>query len=239
MTTKSALISASSHGLGKEIASVFAENSYDIILHGRNQLKLKQAKRDLESLGANVFQVIGDVRDPSVIEELYQTSINKDISVLVNNVGIPCAGLPIGNLKDSYIRENIQTNLLSVLNLTTKLFPYLAEKKSGTIITLNSMVGLEPKRHRTIHTASKCGLRGFFNSLRIEAEENGIRIINIYPTQIKTTPDKTYGWEPREVAELIYTAHSNPLFPDEIALDGREKKYRPHVEHTSWIQKRF
>ena len=223
-TNKCVLVTASSKGLGKSIANVFAENGYDIILHGRDINKVKETKQFIQKNKVKTYEVIGDLRDKEVIQSLVDISKNK-ITVLVNNAAIPCYGLPLEKMNNDKIMESLESNLISAILLTHKIYSLMKEQGFGSIININSIVGKEPKKFRSIHSATKWGLKGFSKSLRIEAKENGIKVINVYPTQIKTVKEHTYGLEPHDVAKKIYEEHTNGD-TGELVLDGRPEEFR-------------
>ena len=222
-TNKCALVTASSKGLGKVIAKEFINQDYRVILHGRDENKLLATR---EELGSNVIDaVIGDLRSDDVIEKLYEASKGQ-ISVLVNNAAIPCYGLPLDKMNEDQVWESLSTNLVAPIKLTQKIYPLLKQQGYGSIININSIVGKEPKKFRSVHSATKWGLKGFTKSLRIEAHEHNVLLINIYPTQIKTVKEHTFGLEPQEVAQDVFKCHKIGLL--ERVIDGRPAEYRPY-----------
>ena len=222
-TNKCALVTASSKGLGKVIAKEFINQDYRVILHGRDENKLLATR---EELGSNVIDaVIGDLRSDDVIEKLYEASKGQ-ISVLVNNAAIPCYGLPLDEMNEDQVWESLSTNLVAPVKLTQKIYPLLKQQGHGSIININSIVGKEPKKFRSVHSATKWGLKGFTKSLREEAYEHNVQLINIYPTQIKTVKEHTFGLEPQEVAQDVFKCHKIGLL--ERVIDGRPAEYRPY-----------
>ena len=222
-TNKCALVTASSKGLGKVIAKEFINQDYRVILHGRDENKLLATR---EELGSNVIDaVIGDLRSDDVIEKLYEASKGQ-ISVLVNNAAIPCYGLPLDEMNEDQVWESLSTNLVAPVKLTQKIYPLLKQQGHGSIININSIVGKEPKKFRSVHSATKWGLKGFTKSLREEAYEHNVQLINIYPTQIKTVKEHTFGLEPQEVAQDVFRCHKIGLL--ERVIDGRPAEYRPY-----------
>ena len=224
-TNKCVLITASSKGLGKAIAKEFAFHGYQIILHGRDEKKLHATKFEINS--QVVDMVVGDLRSELVLDELYRASRRHSINVLVNNAAIPCYGLPLDGMKPMQVYESIETNLISPIRLTQKIYPLLKEQRHGSIININSIVGKEPKKYRSVHSATKWGLKGFTKSLRIEAEDYNVKLINVYPTQIKTVKEHTFGLEPYDVAKQIYNEHQTGESWDELIIDGRPEEFRP------------
>ena len=92
---KSVLITGSNRGLGKELALVFANNNYDVILHGRDKKELKKVKEQVSKTGVNCSSVSGDLNSNKTIDELDKISRDKNISVLINNAGMLCPYLPL------------------------------------------------------------------------------------------------------------------------------------------------
>ena len=222
-TNKCALVTASSKGLGKAIAKEFINQDYRVILHGRDKNKLLTTR---EELGSNVIDaIVGDLRSEVTVEKLYDVSKER-ISVLVNNAAIPCYGLPLDEMNEDQVWESLETNLVAPIKLTKKIYPLLKKQGYGSIININSIVGKEPKKFRSVHSATKWGLKGFTKSLRIEAHEHNVLLINIYPTQIKTVKEHTFGLEPQEVAQDVFKCHKIGLL--ERVIDGRPAEYRPY-----------
>ena len=222
-TNKCALVTASSKGLGKAIAKEFINQDYRVILHGRDKNKLLTTR---EELGSNVIDaIVGDLRSEVTVEKLYNVSKER-ISVLVNNAAIPCYGLPLDEMGEDQVWESLETNLVAPIKLTKKIYPLLKQQGYGSIININSIVGKEPKKFRSVHSATKWGLKGFTKSLRIEAHEHNVQLINIYPTQIKTVKEHTFGLEPEEVAQDVFKCHKIGLL--ERVIDGRPAEYRPY-----------
>ncbi len=95
-------------------------------------------------------------------------------------------------------------------------------------MNINSVSGLEAQSARPVYCASKWGLRGFAEALRKEALKHHIRIVDIYPSRVKTRPKFTYGMDPHELAEKIYH------FVEEtdrvvFIVDDRPKAYKRYA----------
>ena len=80
------------------------------------------------------------------------------------------------------------------------------------------MVGLEIKPLRTMYSATKWGLRGFSQSLK--SENKNISILDVYPTNIKTTPDRQNAMDVDYVVNSIYNSFINK--DETLILDGRK-----------------
>ena len=86
------------------------------------------------------------------------------------------------------------------------------------VVNINSMVGLEAKKNRTLYAAGKWGLRGFSDSLKQETIP--YKLLDVYPTNIKTWPERENAMDISYVMEKIYLAMLNS--ENELILDGRK-----------------
>jgi short-subunit dehydrogenase len=225
----SIIITASSHGLGLSIAKRFSER-YRIILHGRRAKAIDEATSEVNNVVASVE---GDLRDSETHMRLHDLAVKHNTSVLINNAAIPCYGIPLEEMSHDQIMESLSTNLVSPIALSHKLYYVLRQNAPGGIININSVVGIEPKKNRSVHSATKWGLRGFSKSLRLESHENNMRIMNVYPTRIMTTPEFAYGLDPDYVSDKIYEHFHNPSGSDDLVIDGRPLEYQPEKKYEA------
>ncbi len=221
--SKFILITGSGRGLGKELALVFADNRYNIILHDRSEADLKDIKKEISLKNVDFFLVAGDLRAEKTLNNLYKISEKKRISILINNAGVHCPKLPLEKINDKQIDDLLLTNLIAPIKLTCRLYPLFLKTGRGTIININSISGLENQKFRTLYCASKWGLRGFADTLKLEAEGKNIRVIDVFPSRIKTRPEFTEGMKTKYVAQKIYEVYENTNL-NKLILDERPKK---------------
>ncbi len=174
------LITGSSKGLGKELALKFAQQGYNLIIHGRDTQALEATKKEIMQKGVDCKIVIGDLKSNTTLDKLAEIAKKEDISILINNAGLGEKSA-LEKAEDSYIEDVFITNLVSLIKLTKRIYIHFLEKGKGTIININSISGLENKERGSIYRASKCGLRGFSDNLRLEAEKNNIRVLTSSP----------------------------------------------------------
>ena len=222
---ETALITGSGNGVGKALAFVFAGNNYNIIIHARKQSELEEVYRETSERGIRCYSVQGDLRNDKTLADLYAIAKEKDIGVFINNAATRCPGVPFEQISEEYLNDLIRVSLYVPIKLTKMIYPLFLEKKKGTIININSITAIEPKKARSVSSAAKWGLRGFTDCLRLEAREHNIHVIGVYPTRIKTKPEFEYGINPREIAENIYLACQDP-FAENIIFEGRQKRFR-------------
>jgi len=212
MKKQKVLITGSSSGLGKALSIFFSKKGHDIIAHGRDKARLEDLKKEIRTYNVNCETYKCNLNSLVEVKGLAEFSVKNNVKVLINNAGLLCQGKELKNLNDNEIIGQINVNLLAPILLSK----YLSEHVNN-IININSMVGREIKKHRTIYSASKWGLRGFSNSLRMEL--NHVKILDVYPTNIQTSSDKKNSMNIDFVCKEIYTAYLKN--DEEIILDGR------------------
>lgn len=203
------LITGSSRGLGKELAYVFAENGYNLILHGRNLKALEELRRKIvKACEVSCCIAHGDITADYTISQLVDVAEKKDIDILINNAAM-YVNREIACLSSATIKKIINTNLVAPMILTQKIFQLFQRKQSGLIININSMAGKAGGDGETAYCAGKHGLSGFSKALQFDATRHNIRVIDVYPGAMKTgmtlgRKDREKFSDPNEVAELVF-----------------------------------
>ena len=213
MSLSKVLITGSSSGLGNHLALYFSEKGHEILLHGRNEHKLIRIKNEINKNGSNAEYIVADLSNNEELELLCNKAKKSNIKMLINNAGIICPGLPLKELSYEDIESMIKVNLVAPIKIISNLNNILDH-----VININSMVGLEPKKNRSLYAASKWGLRGFSESLK--QEDISYKILDVYPTNIKTWPERENAMELNFVLNSIYDAMLGGK--KELILDGRK-----------------
>lgn len=219
MERKWILVTGSAKGLGRAIALVFGKNNYNIVLSDIDKTNLKKTEKELQKYKVETLSVIGDLTTEKTIKNLEDISREKNLDILVNNAGLHCPYKPLQDLTDEQIDDMISINLIVPIKLTKRIYKIFIEKKCGTIVNINSLSGLKNHKIRTIYSSSKWGLRGFSESLKIEAKKYNVNILDVYPGRIKTKPEFEFGLEPEVVAQKIYDALQDTDI-EKIVIDG-------------------
>lgn len=185
---KVALITGASRGIGKAIALRLAAEGADIAFTDlRNDENMQALVKELESLGVKAKGYASNAADT---EETARTvaAVAEDfgrIDILVNNAGITKDGLLLRMTEDQWDAV-INVNLKSVFNFTKAVAPIMSSQRSGSIISLSSVVGVSGNAGQTNYSASKAGIIGFTKSVAKEFGKRGIRANAIAPGFIIT-----------------------------------------------------
>ncbi|TYS13161.1 SDR family NAD(P)-dependent oxidoreductase [Rossellomorea vietnamensis] len=209
---KTAVISGGGSGLGRELAIVYSNEGYHILLLGRTEEKLQSVKEEIITDGGTASFIVIDIASAEEVEKASRQITEKhDVELLINNAGVGIFG-PFLQAGFEEIEKMLSVNFLGTVYLTKALLPSMVSKDSGSIINIISTAGLRGKKNESYYAASKFALRGFAESLQKEFEESGISIINAYMGGMNTpfwdesqhVQDPSRLRSPREVAEIIY-----------------------------------
>lgn len=212
------VITGASKGLGREMALVFAAAGGNLILTARSGELLDEVRGDVTACGVECVNVVGDLRDTPVLDQVKSLCIDRQIDILVNNAGIVDI-TPLEDVPDRRIRDLIEINLLVPIQLTRAVIGMFKQRRAGIIININSAGGKRPVPDHTIYCASKYGLNGFVESLKIEVKGLGIRILNVCPGKMATNLFSAAGRPmdmeafipPREIANgVLYLLSLSP-----------------------------
>lgn len=179
---KTIFITGASSGIGKEIAKLFQQNGWNVIATMRKpELETELGKLDRVKL------VSVDVTNVGSIRQAISQGIASfgGIDVLVNNAGYYILG-PLESASHEQIRQQIDTNLIGLIDVTKEMVPYFRKQRSGCIINLSSIAGVVAIPLQSLYHAAKWGVEGFSESLQYELRPYNIRVKLIEPGTIKT-----------------------------------------------------
>lgn len=176
------VITGASEGIGRALSLALAPQQSKLVLAARNEKRLDQLKKEIESLGGQALVMPTDITSEEACKNLIEAAVSAwgGIDVLVNNAG-RTMWTTLEDLKDtSIIEQLIRVNYLGAAYCTYYALPYLKASK-GRIATISSVAGLTGVPTRTAYSASKHALFGFFDSLRIELIGTGVTVTMITP----------------------------------------------------------
>ncbi|AZU61343.1 SDR family oxidoreductase [Neobacillus mesonae] len=187
LSGKTALILASSQGLGFAIAERLVKEGANVVISGRDVEKLKAQCRQLEEngLGKSAYQK-ADIMNPDDIKRLvsHTVEIFGTIDMLVNNAGGPPAG-SFEELTDEQWQASFELNLLSFIRAIRAALPYLKER-GGKILNIASSSIKEPIPGLILSNTFRTGIIGLTKTLVSELAPYNILINTIAPGRIAT-----------------------------------------------------
>lgn len=202
LENKIAMITGASRGIGRSTALLFADNGADIIFTDfREDDNSKSLLEELKAKGVRATFFAADASNHERTLEIAQ-EIQKEfgrLDVLINNAGITRDNLLL-RMSPADWDLVINCNLRSVYNYCKAFTPMMIKQRSGSIINISSIVGINGNAGQCNYSASKAGILGFTKSLAKELGSRGIRSNAIAPGFIETAmtqqlpEDVRKGW---------------------------------------------
>ena len=238
---KVVLVTGGSRGIGREVAEVYAENGYDVVInYVSDKTDVEGIKKEFEEKGVKCLLVKADVSKAEDVDNMVEEAIKQfgKIDVLVNNAGIT-RDILLMRMSEEDFDKVIEINLKGTYLVTKAVTKYMMKKRQGSIINLASVVGVVGNAGQTNYAASKAGIIGFTKSVAKELASRNIRANAVAPGFIETDmtsilsdsvkenistqiPLKRMGTA-REVAEVIYflgSGKSSYITGQVINIDG-------------------
>ncbi|MBT4959899.1 MAG: 3-oxoacyl-ACP reductase FabG [Flavobacteriaceae bacterium] len=188
LKNKVSLITGANRGIGKAIATKFAQNGSNLILTSRQNGNLDKFKDELESkYKINVMTFHFDLKDTSEIKKAFK-KIHlkiKKIDILVNNAGILGDALT-RMISSKLINEVFSINTFGIIYMTQNSLPFMIKNGGGSIINISSIIGTNGNKGQIVYSGSKSAVIGITKSSSKELAINNIRVNAIAPGFIET-----------------------------------------------------
>ena len=218
MSTKIALVTGGSRGIGKEIALALAKEGNNIaISYGTNSEGAMEVVNEIKAYGVDGIAVKADVSVSEDVKHLIKTVEDQlgTIDILVNNAGITKDNLLIRMSEEDW-DSVMDVNLKGTFLCTKAVSRSMMKKRYGKIINITSVVGITGNAGQGNYSASKAGVIGFTKSMAKELASRGIRVNAVAPGLIKT--DMTNVLTDEIKAEMLKMIPLNTMGnPEDIA----------------------
>jgi short-subunit dehydrogenase len=182
---KTAIITGSSRGIGKAIATSLAKEGMNLVLAARGKEALEETARELSSqYKVRVVGVPCDVTQQADLQNLVDTAIRefKKIDALINNAGVS-SQYPFHEQPLEDIEKLMYTNFFGYVMLTRLVINHFVANKGGAVINMvsgSTMVD-PPPRNFIVYTSLKWALRKWGKGLFWEMRDLGIKVTSLLP----------------------------------------------------------
>ncbi|WP_282940929.1 SDR family NAD(P)-dependent oxidoreductase [Paenibacillus sp. RC67] len=181
------LITGGSSGIGLAFAERFIKAGNQVIIIGRRENVLQNAKEKFPSLITRVSDL--DIESERAALFDWVTANYPDVNVLVNNAGIQQRfNVLKADAKNnwSYFNKEITTNIEAPFHLSMLFAPFFATKEEATIINVTSGLAFTPFAIAPIYSATKAALHSFTMSLRYQLSETSVEVVEVAPPAVNT-----------------------------------------------------
>ncbi len=185
---KTVLVTGASGGIGYELAKLFAQDGYGLVLVARRSEKLLAVAGELEkAFQAKVKVIVKDLAQPSAAPEIFsqlqRESVHVDI--LVNNAGAGTLGFFSESDTQSQL-DTIELNVVALTHLTRLFLPDMIKNKFGKILNVASTAAFEPGPLMATYYATKAFVLSFSQALANELEGSGVTVTTFCPGPTRT-----------------------------------------------------
>ncbi|MCM3569263.1 SDR family oxidoreductase [Neobacillus mesonae] len=203
------LITGGAAGIGFAFAERFINAGNKVIVCGRRETKLQEAKGKYPELITRVCDVTIESDRIALFD--WVTSEHPDVNVLVNNAGIQQRyHILKANAKEdwSYYSQELASNIEAPFHFSMLFAPYFAKKDYAAILNVSSGLAFTPMAIAPIYSATKAAVHSFTMSLRHQLEDTAIEVIEIAPPAVNTDLGgaglHTFGTPIDEFADSIF-----------------------------------
>jgi NADP-dependent 3-hydroxy acid dehydrogenase YdfG len=217
MSTRTALITGATSGIGRATATLFAKNGIQLILCGRRQERLDSLSEAL-SEHTNIHTLNFDVRDKDTVFKLLQNlpEAFSEIDILINNAGNAHGLDSIQNGNTDDWDAMLDINVKGLLYVSKAIIPKMIANKSGHIINIGSTAGKEVYPNGNVYCASKHAVDAINQGMRLDLNGKGIKVGAINPGLVETEFSEVRFKGDSTRAEKVYQKFT-PLQPEDIA----------------------
>jgi len=222
LSGKVAIVTGAAAGMGKAIAELFAQEGAKVVASDLNAEGIQAVVNGITEKGGTAIAVTANVAKEEDVQNLVDTAVSTygTVDILINNAGIMDNFVPAAEITDELWERVFAVNTTGPMRTTRKVLPIFMEKKSGAIVNIASIGGLQGSRAGATYTASKHAVIGFTKNVGFQYAEFGIRCNAIAPGGVNTNIASTFtNVSPFGMGKATAGASFNPRSgePEEIA----------------------
>jgi NAD(P)-dependent dehydrogenase (short-subunit alcohol dehydrogenase family) len=184
---KVAIVTGGGGGIGRAIALRFTREGAAVVVAGPTEEKIKAVEKEILESGGRALAVLTDVADEANVERMVAAALSEfsQIDILVNNAGIAGPTALVPNVSREEWDRTFAVNLTGAFLCAKHVLPHLIERRSGCIINITSIAGLQAYAYRSPYCASKWGMIGLTQTLAEEGGRYGITANAIAPGPVR------------------------------------------------------
>ena len=174
-----AVVTGASSGIGYELAKLFVENNYDLVI-AADEPAIVEAGDAFRRSGAAVEVIQADLSTIEGVDALYGAIGDRPVDALAANAG---RGLGKGFLDQDFdaARKVVDTNITGTIYLLQMVGRRMRERGRGRILITGSIAGLMPGTYQAVYNGTKAFLDSFAFALRHELKDTGVTVTCLMP----------------------------------------------------------
>jgi uncharacterized oxidoreductase len=186
------LITGGATGIGLAMAEAFLEAGNKVVICGRRENRLAEAREKIPGLYTRKCDVTSCADRRALFDWIKENL--KDLNMLVNNAGIQkMVDFTSGAKELDKPGDEITTNLVAPIRLTALFAPFLMKQKAAAIFNVSSGLGFVPIAMMPVYCATKAALHSFTVSLRFQLRDSSVKVFEIIPPAVETELGRNEG----------------------------------------------
>jgi short-subunit dehydrogenase len=181
-----ALVTGASSGIGLELAKLFAEHDYDVVVAAEDA-ELDGAADAVRALGAQVEAVRVDLATRDGVEQLVARvqAAGRPLDALALNAGVGLGGAFLEQDLER-VFNLIDLNVRSTVHLARRLMPAMVARGRGRVLVTSSIAALTPGTFQAVYNASKSFVHSWSEAVRNEIKDSGVTVTALQPGATET-----------------------------------------------------
>lgn len=217
-------ITGGSAGIGLSIAKAFLHLQNTVIICGRDELRLAQARKAYPDLHTLKCDITDSDDSKRAFEKI--TSEHEGLNILINNAGIQYNyNMYDADVTPERIQKEIDTNFSSLVKLTSLFLPALMKQPEAAVVNVSSATGIVPKDNAAVYSGTKAAVHSFSSVLRRQLANSSVRVFELFPPVVDTEMTRGRG--------------GNKLSPEFVASQlihsMKQDKYEISVGRVRWL----
>lgn len=209
---RTAIVCASSHGLGRACATALATAGCTVVLNGRDEAALATAAEEIRAGGGIAHIVAGDVADETVQQALVAAADGAPDILVNNNAGPPLRDFR--TLDADAIHAGVDANMVTPIRLVQKVIDGMVERRFGRIVCITSGSVKAPVPGLDLSSGARVGLTGFLAGVARSVAHANVTINFLLPGLFAT----------RRLAGVhAFTAQSQGISTDQAEAQARQR----------------
>jgi short-subunit dehydrogenase len=212
-----AVVTGASSGIGLELAKVFAEEGFDLVVAAED-IEIAAAESELASMGVAVTSVRVDLSDAEGVQQLWSRvqSLGRPVDVIALNAGIGAGGAFATDTDLDQELTLVDLNVRSTVHLAKLALREMVGRNEGRILFTSSVASTMPGAFQAVYNASKSFVQSFALALRNELKDSDVSITSLMPG-----PTETEFFERADMLDTKIGAGDKDD-PEQVARQGFE-----------------
>jgi NAD(P)-dependent dehydrogenase (short-subunit alcohol dehydrogenase family) len=182
---RTGLVTGGGNGLGRAITLALAAAEVRVVAVGRSPHTLAETAALAATTGGEVRTETADVADAASVADLAARLADEEISILVNNAGVPGPVAPLVDVEPGDWDDVFAVNVRGMFLVCRAFLPPMIERGAGDVINVGSVSGKRPLAGRTPYCASKMAVLGLTTTLAAEVGPHGVTVNSLSPGPVR------------------------------------------------------